>query len=389
MNDIDRIIRKIMLDDTFKPLHEKYIIDLKYHDDNSAVFEILTSNFKPNKHYIMKAEILYIMENINNQSNEILDYKILKINQRIRLNNDFNANTDSMIKYILNDYSIKLFAMNDEYQRTIYYLLYIHEYIASLAQLTETRKLSYSTEDAVKNALTICNAIKQCHKVNICHNDIVPENIFVSSDSEYKIGKIDMRNFVNFLDSSHQSHNLSITNELSVQNDIYMLGKTIGFMADNASRKDKFLHNRLMRISEKSCRKKGGYRNVDEIISNLQKLSSKFIKFVIPVSVIAVIVLTGFGIFSISRFSDKKILGDVNGDGIINQTDVVELQSAYSSLLTSGGEFTEQELAKFDINSDGSVDVRDASVLMAYIDYIVKNNTDITIQEFIEYQKNK
>lgn len=389
MNDTDRIIRKIMLDDEFKPLRDEYIIDLKYQNSNTAIFEIFTSNFTPNKHYIMKAEILHIVENINNESAEILDYKILKINQRIRLNNDFNANTDFMIKYVSDDYSIKLLAINDEFQRTIYYLLYIYDNVSSVAQLVENRNLSYSTEDAVRNIISVCSAVRQCHKVNICHNDIVPENIFVSSDGSYKIGKIDMKNFVNFPDNSHQSYSLSITNELSVQNDIYMLGKFISFTADNASKKDGFLHSRLIKISEKACRKKGGYRNVDEIINDLYKSSSKFIKFLIPLLVIAMIILAGVSIFCLSHFSDKSILGDVNGDGFINQVDVVKIQDMYSSLAISDIELTKEEKAKYDINSDGYIDTLDATALMAYISYRMDNDTDMTVQEFIEFWQNE
>lgn len=389
MNDIDKIIKKIMLDNTFEPLREKYIIDLKYRNDNSVVFDLLTSNFKPNKHYFMKAEILHVVDNINDESAEILDYKILKINQRIRLNNDLNVNTDYMIKYVSNSYSIKLLAMNDEYQRIIYYLLYIYESIESLAQLADTRELSYSTEDAVKNILSICNAVNECHKVNICHNDIVPENIFVSYDCDYKIGKIDMKNFLNFTDTSHPSYDLSITNELSVQNDIYMLGKVIKFIAENATRKNQLLHSKLIKISEKACKKKYGYRNVNEIISDLQKPHSNYIKFIIPVAVLIIVVLTGAGIFSFRYFAGKNISGDINGDGRINQADVFELQDIYSNLSTMDKEFTVQEKAKYDINADGYIDMRDVSLLMDYISYMQENNTDMTMQEFIELRQNE
>ncbi|MCM1132863.1 MAG: dockerin type I domain-containing protein [Ruminococcus flavefaciens] len=388
MNDIDRIIRKIMLDDTFKPLRERYIVDLKQRDENYALFELLTSNFKPNKHYFMRAEILQAVESINDESAEILDYKILKINQRIRLNSDLTLNTDSMVRYISDAYSVRLLAMRDE-QRTIYYLLYTYEPLDSLAELTASRKLSYSTEDAVKNALIICIAVKQCHKVGIFHNDIVPENIFVSQNGEYKLGKIDMKNFVNYIDPNHPSRDSSITNEPSVQNDIYMLGRLIGFMADNASRKNQLLNSRLRKIAEKSRRKKGGYRSVDEIIGDLQKPSAKYFKLAIPVTAVLTIALAGAGIFAFAHFSGKDVLGDVNGDGVINQSDVAELQSIYSALAVSKKELTEKEKSVCDINADGYVDVRDTAILIDYISYRQSENVDITVQEFMEILRSK
>lgn len=117
----------------------------------------------------------------------------------------------------------------------------------------------------------------------------------------------------------------------------------------------------------------------------MQKSSSKFIKFLIPLLVI----LAGVSIFCFSHFSDKSILGDVNGDGFINQVDVVELQDMYSSLATADIELTKEKKARYDINSDGYIDTLNATALMAYISYRMENGTDMTVKEFIEFWQNE
>lgn len=384
MNDIDKIVKKIMMDDTFQPLREKYIINLKSQTETTADFEIFTSNFKPNKHNFMKVELLHVVENINDEAAEILDYKILRINQRIRLNADLNNNSQTMLKYDSNVYSIKLLALNDTRERIIYYLLYIYEPLESLDKVLDEKKLSYSTEELIQNLLNICYTIKNCHAVNIFHNDISLENIFVSPTGEYKLGKIDMKYFVNF----SNDNNPSASGELSVENDIRLIGNVIQTLATKTARKNQAKHSRLLKTASKAC--KGGYRNIDDVISDLQKASSK--NSSIPVSAIVAVVavlLIGAGIFIVPKFFSKPKTGDTNGDGYINQVDVTNLQNLYSELMRSPRELSDEEKAIYDINSDGYIDVIDVSYLLGYIEYNEQNGTEISMEEYIEILMNE
>lgn len=389
MSDIDKIIKKIMMDDTFQPLREKYIINLKSKTDTTADFEIFTSNFKPNKHSFMKVELLHVVENINDEASEILDYKILKINQRIRLNTDFNNNSSTMLKYDANAYSIKLLALNDTRQRILYYLLYIYEPFESLDNLLDSRKISYSTEELIHNLLNICYTVKECHGVEtapIYHNDISLENIFASPNGEYKLGKIDMKHFVNF----SKDENLSASNELSARNDICMIGNVIQTLANKTSKKNQAKHSRLLKIASKACKKTGGYKNIDEVISDLNKASSKNSK--IPATVIIAVVavlLVGAGIFTVPKLFSKQKVGDTNGDGYINQVDVTNLQNLYSELMRSSRKLSNEEKAVYDINKDGYIDVIDVSYLLGYIEYQEKNGVKIDMEEYIEITMNE
>lgn len=47
---------------------------------------------------------------------------------------------------------------------------------------------SLSTKDVIKLGIDICNALEACQAQKIIHRDIKPDNIFISSSGEYKLG---------------------------------------------------------------------------------------------------------------------------------------------------------------------------------------------------------
>ena len=57
-----------------------------------------------------------------------------------------------------------------------------------LTPLTKAIKTSVDDRQVVKLGMDICNALKACEKKNIIHRDIKPQNIFVSSEGDYKLG---------------------------------------------------------------------------------------------------------------------------------------------------------------------------------------------------------
>lgn len=404
MNDIDKIVRKILIDDTFEPLRQMYIIEEMSRNDFSVSFELLTSRFQPNKRYFMTAEIIHTAD--LNESSDILDYKILKINQRIRLNTDFSINSPTMVKYVFSPYSVKLMALGDTPQKIIYYLLYIYEPAENLSELIRGRNFVYSTEDVLKNMLDICTTVKKCHEVNLYHNDISIGNIYVTQDRQFKLGKIDMKNLVNFSYKSTQPYSLP-TPEPSVKNDIYMIGNLITVLADSASKKNQLIESRLKKIALQACRKNGGYGSIDDIINDLmrilsgksmiiipsllRRLKSFTVRFrkqaVISAVVICTAVLAGAGFFIFNSISGAEKKGDINGDGVINQIDISELQDICSEVAVSEKKLTKDEKVRCDINSDGYIDMIDISALIDYVLYQEEYESDMNIKEFLKYRK--
>ncbi|MBQ8802675.1 MAG: protein kinase [Tyzzerella sp.] len=57
-----------------------------------------------------------------------------------------------------------------------------------LTPLTKAIKAPVDDKQVVKLGMDICNALKACEKKNIIHRDIKPQNIFVSSEGDYKLG---------------------------------------------------------------------------------------------------------------------------------------------------------------------------------------------------------
>ena len=77
------------------------------------------------------------------------------------------------------------------------------------------------------------------------------------------------------------------------------------------------------------------------------------------------------------------IIGDINGDQIINASDASQILATYS-LVQVGGDIplTEAQIAAADINKDGKVDAKDASDALRYYTYLSIGGT-LTIEEFL------
>lgn len=61
------------------------------------------------------------------------------------------------------------------------------------------------------------------------------------------------------------------------------------------------------------------------------------------------------------------LLGDVNGDGMIDSTDASDVLAEYSRIQTgAGATFTSAQVIAADVNMDGSIDSSDASKILAY-----------------------
>ena len=79
---------------------------------------------------------------------------------------------------------------------------------------------------------------------------------------------------------------------------------------------------------------------------------------------------------------NKKSLGDVDGNGLIDAVDASKISVVYARLST-GGTATEEEKAVCDVNKDGLIDAVDASKVRAYYAH-VSTGGKLTLEEFLK-----
>ena len=80
---------------------------------------------------------------------------------------------------------------------------------------------------------------------------------------------------------------------------------------------------------------------------------------------------------------DSTMLGDANGDGIVDGRDASDVLSEYAAVSSGKAvSFTDEQKTSADVNSDDSVDGRDASAILAYYAQI-SAGVKITVQKYM------
>lgn len=80
---------------------------------------------------------------------------------------------------------------------------------------------------------------------------------------------------------------------------------------------------------------------------------------------------------------DSAMLGDANGDGIVDGRDASDVLSEYAAVSSGKAvSFTDEQKTSADVNSDDSVDGRDASAILAYYAQI-SAGVKITVQKYM------
>ena len=80
------------------------------------------------------------------------------------------------------------------------------------------------------------------------------------------------------------------------------------------------------------------------------------------------------------------MLGDANGDGIINAVDASKILVLYANINSGDTELTEQDMAVCDVNGDKMLNAVDASLVLAYYADLAKD-PDLTLEAFLEERK--
>ncbi len=90
----------------------------------------------------------------------------------------------------------------------------------------------------------------------------------------------------------------------------------------------------------------------------------------------------GYDFVSLGEYVET-LLGDTDGDGVINSSDASSVLAAYAKIATGGqSPFTEAQTKAADVNKDGAVDSSDASSILAYYAYTATGGQS-TLEEFL------
>lgn len=99
-----------------------------------------------------------------------------------------------------------------------------------LTPLTKVLSSDISEETVIKLAMDICRALMECNRYGIVHRDIKPQNIFVSSNGDYKLGDFGVAKMVETMDATKRGYYKYVAPEFYENQpyghnaDIYSLG---------------------------------------------------------------------------------------------------------------------------------------------------------------------
>ncbi len=96
-------------------------------------------------------------------------------------------------------------------------------------------------EEVIKLGIDICHALELCHKNNIIHRDVKPQNIFISSTGDYKLGDFGVaRNFENTIGEfsakgtfDYMAPEVQLRQPYGVTADIFSLGSVLYKLMNN------------------------------------------------------------------------------------------------------------------------------------------------------------
>ena len=299
----------------------------------------------------------------------------------------------------------------------IWCLLSLSEYGISVEQLLKENRFENTEKNILKLAIDVCKALKAFHDAGETHMYIAPENIFLSENGRYKLGRAAVISDERRLDSSGMLYDGTYDR----QSDIYMFGKCLSYIVSNLpgnmfSRRTG--SKKISRIVERACdvSKYERYMNIDEIITDIESISQTNRTPLYIAAAAAVLVTAGIiTAFAVSSGGDNPAteksaeivsdehgksdevkqsddsdglnikFGDINNDGKIDTSDASQLLSVYSIASTSGRKLSDVEMAVYDINSDGVVNSSDAGFILEYYSLKSTNKVD-SFKDFINEQ---
>ena len=79
----------------------------------------------------------------------------------------------------------------------------------------------------------------------------------------------------------------------------------------------------------------------------------------------------------------KKVLGDIDGNGILDAVDASKILGSYAKYSTGSKAPTEDDLAVCDVNKDGYIDAVDASKVLAFYAH-TSTGGKLSLEEFMK-----
>ena len=401
---IDIIKNEVLNGSSFQNFRKQYRTSLGYSNENIADFNLVSVGNK----YRLRAEKLHFHDYRNNDA--VLK-DIDSINKRLSVMIKFYS-YQSVLKYQHDKFSMKCHCFEKNNGDKIWCLLSLSEYGTSVEQLLKENRFENTEKNILKLAIDVCKALKAFHDAGETHMYIAPENIFLSENGRYKLGRAAVISDERRLNSSGMLYDGTYDR----QSDIYMFGKCLSYIVSNLpgnmfSRRTG--SKKISRIVERACdvSKYERYMNIDEIITDIESISQTNRT---PLYIAAAVLVTA-GIITavaVSSGSDNPAteksaeivseelkqpdesdesdglnikFGDINNDGKIDTSDASQLLSVYSIASTSGRKLSDVEMAVYDINADGVVNSSDAGFILEYYSLKSTNKVD-SFKDFINEQ---
>lgn len=257
---------------------------------------------------------------------------------------------------------------------------------------------SGSAKELRKLAVEICKALAEFHEEDELHQFIHPDNIFLTSEGNYCLGRAGLKQDAEKLRKS----DLYPQESYDAQSDILMLGKCLAMLISSNEElqngRDKEIR-RLSVIIERACAwdKSARYQSAEAMLRDLEKnslIGKKTLFFVIGGALLLILLGCLLAAF-LGRSADapapdeessvtetaaettqkgEATPGDANGDGTLDALDAAKILE-----MSAGSAFEElsaEELAVYDLNDDGEVNAVDSALLLGYSAYTVMGGTD-------------
>ncbi|GEM_PF-5166587 len=403
---IDIIKNEVLNGSSFQNFRKQYRTSLGYSNENIADFNLVSVGNK----YRLRAEKLHFHDYRNNDA--VLK-DIGSINKRLSVMIKFYS-CQSILKYQHDKFSMKCHCFEKNNGDKIWCLLSLSEYGTSVEQLLKENRFENTEKNILKLAIDVCKALKAFHDAGETHMYIAPENIFLSENGRYKLGRAAVISDERRLNSSGMLYDGTYDR----QSDIYMFGKCLSYIVSNLpgnmfSRRTG--SKKISRIVERACdvSKYERYMNIDEIITDIESISQTNRTPLYIAAAAAVLVTAGIiTAVAVSSGSDNPSteksagivseelkqpdesdesdglsikFGDINNDGKIDTSDASQLLSVYSIASTSGRKLSDVEMAVYDINADGVVNSSDAGFILEYYSLKSTNKVD-SFKDFINEQ---
>ena len=165
----------------------------------ATVYKVVKSNVSGQyvralKHITIPSEKQYysVLNSMGGDVSKAENYFSQMLNNIVSEIRILNSLSDKGIQNIVRYYENDITASHSPTRYDIYILM---EYLTPLEDYLEEN--DFRVKDVIKLGLEVLKGLRLCHENGIIHRDIKDDNIFVSSEGEYKIGDFGVSKVLN------------------------------------------------------------------------------------------------------------------------------------------------------------------------------------------------